>query len=489
MLRGMIKLLKILGTAIIVITIVAVYFLFFRKSNNQVLSKIPRNTTSIMVIDVRSLSKKLLMDDLGKGLKNSAKKFASLLPDSIANIDWTNNGLGLPDKLALFTLEDTSDVKLHILIPLSNAKKFSRFVKLLGSQMKFTIQESDGIQWAFAKNPGILLAWDNKFACGVYTSHYTNDNLNSLRGILTSSEEQSIMGDTCFVRQLASAFDVMVFSRSYRKCPARELEILNDNIELGVSFIRFNAGEAMIHTVVKPKNQSALSKLFVQASNSMPILANYPHTPIYFQLQVNPTIFRQLYNQYRPIDVTTHLSGYPDVWDGRLSLTLNGMKTVENKYTAYEYDDNFNKIAITKLKNDTILDTQVVAGILSDRLQNIHPLVNGKDTVLFTGGNVVLRKEGQFFAVYNKSCTRPRFSEASSPDQVQVSVAYPELSAILKRMGLGFKTAYLDSVGVSKILVTARQLQTIQIACSLSFLDAKRNSFYTLVEKIPNKGF
>jgi hypothetical protein len=483
------NLLKILGTAIIVITMVAVYLLFFRKSNNQVLSKIPGNATSVMVVDVRSLSKKLLLDDLGKGLKNSSKILNRLLPDSTATIDWADNGLGLPDKLALFTLEDTTGVKLHILAPLLNAKKFEHFVMLLGSQMKFTVQKNDGIQWAFAKNPGILLAWDDKFACGMFTSHYTDSNLNSLRGILASSEEQSIMADTCFVRQLASTFDVMVYSKNYHKCPSPKLELLNDNMEYCVSLIQFNAGEIKINSVIKPKARSPLNKLFGQTSNSMPVLTNSSQAPVSISLLVNPAVVRQLFNQYKPVDVTAHLSGYPDVWDGRLTMKLNGVKTINNKFTTYEFDDNFNKIAITKLKKDTILDIQLVAGVLNNTERNMHPIVNGNDTLLFAGGNIILKKAGQFCTVYNRNCTKPEFSEAPVRNQIEVSVAYPQLSSILRKMGLSDKAATWDGYGINGITTTVHASETINITGSLTFPDTKRNSFYMLLEKIPMKGF
>ena len=136
----------------------------------RVLNKVPVNSTTVMVIDVRGLSAKLLLDDFGKGIKNSAKAFAKLLPDSIGDIDWEANGIGLPDKVALFTLEDTSEVNLNVILPISNAKKFNQFVKLLGTRLTFDIQKKDGITWAFAKNMGLLVAWDNHFACAMKTN-------------------------------------------------------------------------------------------------------------------------------------------------------------------------------------------------------------------------------------------------------------------------------------------------------------------------------
>lgn len=477
------KSLKILVTAIIALTMVAVYFLFIRKSNNQVLSKVPGDATSVIVVDVRSLSGKLLIDDFGKGLKNSAAVLARWLTDSTATTNLPDNGIGFPDKLALFTLEDSAAVKLYLIVPLSNSKKFDQWVRFLGQQLKFTVEKSDGMQWAYTPKPGILLAWDDKFACAMYTPQYTHKELNTISRILSCRPKQSIMADTCFARQLTSAFDIMVYSRNYRKCPVKKLEMLNDHMEYGVSFIRFEAGEVTIHSVIHPKSNSALSKLFAQSNAPMPVLASNAQAPISFRLQVNPTIFRQLYNQYKPMDVTTHLEGYPDVWDGRLALALNGVKTTENKYTTYAYDDNFNKVAITKVKKDTMLDVQLVAGVRNEGISHLQPIVNGNDTLLFTGGNMVVKKVGQFFAVYDKSCPKPTFSEAPVHNQMELSIIYPPLSALLKGMGLTSKTAYLDSIGLNNISITAHQSRVLDVVSTFLFLDMKRNAFYIVLEK------
>ena len=480
----MIKALKILGAAIIALAIVAAYLLFLRKSDDKVLNKVPVNSTTVMVIDVRGLSAKLLLDDFGKGIKNSAKAFAKLLPDSIGDIDWEANGIGLPDKVVLFTLEDTAEVNLHVILPISNAKKFNQFVTLLGTRLTFDIQKKDGITWAFAKNMGLLVAWNNHFACAMKTNQNSSKNLNTLIDILSTPTNKSIMADTCFVRHLSSTFDVMVYAKPYHQCPVKKLEILNDNVENGVSFLQFNTGEVKITSTLKPKNGSLLTNLFTQTNNNMPGLANNLDAPVTLRLNVNPTIFRQLYNQYKPLDITTNLAGYPGIWDGRLILALKGSKTIENEYTTYEYDDNFNKIEIKKRKQENILDIQAMAGIIKNKIDSFRPVISGKDTLLFTGGNMILKRIGLFYAVYNKYCTQPVFTEHPAHNNIEIAIVYPKLSPILKELGLSAKTARLDSIGINRITVTVSQTKNIGITSSISFLESKKNSFYSILGKV-----
>ena len=215
----------------------------------------------------------------------------------------------------------------------------------------------------------------------------------------------------------------------------------------------------------------------------MPGLANNPNAPVTLSLDVNPTIFRQLYNQYKPLDVTTHLAGYPGIWDGRLILALNGSKTIENEYTTYEYDDNFNKIEIKKRKQENILDIQAIAGTIKNKIDSFRPVISGKDTLLFTGGNMILKRIGQFYAVYNKYCTQPVFTEHSTHNNIEIAVVYPKLSPILKELGLSAKTARLDSLGINRITFTASQTQNMTITSNISFLDSTKNSFYSILGK------
>ena len=465
----MIKALKIVVVAAFLFLLAAIYVLFFRKGEARVLDKTPMTATSVMVIDVRGLSYKLLFDDLGRGSKTIGK----LLPDSLRDIDWSANGLGLPDKIALFTLEDSVDI--HAIVPISNAKKFNLFINTIGQRLHSTVAQKGNSKWLFIQNLGLLMAWNDQFVTCVVTRQNTDKHLGQLIGVLSTKKSQSILADTCFTNKLSAKYDVLLYSRPYQECPVKMLKIIHSNMVYCTSLLNFNKGELEIITDLKAKEASVLDKAFIPLGEEMPCLANTKSSMVNLCLQMDPEASMKLYHQYKPFDFKPGIP-YSKVWNGRINLALLGNKTIENEFTTYEYDDNFNKVAVKTRKQEKTLDIQAIVGIDKIKNDSIAPVKNGLDTLLFAGGNFVMRKAGSYVLIYNKLFTKPAIAPKTTKNNIELEIDYHRLSPILKDLGITGKMEWLDSIGCEKVTCTAYKKGTIHVTSRIFFSDKKTNS-------------
>jgi len=480
----------IILVAAILLALAAAYLLFIRKGDDKVLAKVPIDSKSVMVIDVRALSSKLFLDDLGTDVKNSAKAIAKLLPDSLSDINWSANGLGLPDKIALFTLEDTvngsSSYSINFIVPIFSAKKFNLFISGISAQLKVAIANKGNFNWWYLSNLGLLVVWDDHFAIGRLTAINNDTNVNQLIHVLSAQKSQSILADTCFTKKLAAKYDVLIYSKPYQKCPVKKLEPINSSMVYCTSSLNFNKGELEIISEIKTKEGSLLDKIFVPIGEEMSCLANTGSSIVNLFLQINPEAFMQLYHQYKPIDFKPGIP-YSKAWDGRINLALLGNRTVENEYITYEYDDNFNKVAIKTRKQEKILDIQAIIGNNKIKNDSIVPIKNGLDSLLFKGGNFVMRKTRSYYLMYNKLFTKPEIAKKAMKSNIEMEINYKSLMPILKDLGITGKTEWLDSIACEKIVLKANKKGPIHITLLIQLADKERNSFYAISEKIGQK--
>lgn len=479
------KTLKIASISVLLLTAIALYLLYFKRGEDKVLDKVPIASTSVMVIDVRALSSKLLLDDFGKGIKNSKEAITKLLPDSLKDIDWTSNGLDLFSKIAMFTTEDTANVFVHFIIPISNTKKFNSFVSIIGTRLLMVIHESEHVKWAFASKPGILLVWDNHFVTGTMTTDSSNISINQLTRILKTEKSKSILADSCFTKKVTSTYDVLVYSKPYRKCPVEKLKVINDQMEYGSMIINFNSGELSILSEIKPKPESLLDKMFFSPNTSMIGLSNTAQAMVTAHVYINPQPFKQLLNQYKPFDYKLSIP-YTEAWNGQLDLTCNGIKTIKKEYTTYTYDDNFNKIATTKTTEDKTWDVQASVGTDQakiDSLQKLYPPVKeGRDTLLFSGGNFVWKKTSTGYITYIRSFSKPGVEQKLMEKNIEVSIDYQRLVPLLSDMGVIGKKNWMSGTDCKKLTFNAHKDKTIQLTGRIFFTDIKKNALYSMLE-------
>lgn len=395
---------KTYKTIIIALSLIAVgliYFLFFKRSESDILYKIPKNATTIAIIDCRALSAKLFIKELSSD-SSLFKQLFKHVPESLKSADWSSTGIGIPNKIALFTLEDTISDKINFyyLSTISSHSRFNGFMNDVCTAAKVKVNKRHGLHWVINTRYKLLIAWNNKYVTGIKTTKTIDESLKTAASILGLQKEQSIMSNPAFVQKQSQTYDIFVFSRKYHYCSVKYLNELNPEIESLFAYIHLNKGALNIEAEIMPQNGSILEKILSRKNTELPTLQSN-NAIINLKTNVDPLAFQILLNKLKIVDFKATLIPSLNSWNGLLNLVFFGIKNVQTNYTSYEYDDDFNKIEVSKSVNESMMNIQAVFG------QKDSPILlrTGKDTVLYKGGNFLLKKQQNYFYTYNKYFT------------------------------------------------------------------------------------
>jgi hypothetical protein len=473
--------------AAVCIATVAIILFYFKKSDNGVLSKVPINSKSVIVIDLSSLSKKLFIDDLGKENKSRTNLLKNL-PDSLADIDFKNSGLSLSDKAVLFTLEDTSAISINFILKIENSTAFNNFIKELGQKLDFAINNSDGAGDAYIPVFGILLAWNKEYVVGTRTDTLFEQRKIFLKNMLVSDKGQSILADASFLSKLKNSFDVFFYTKPYKICPIKELELFNSDIESFASLISFNDGNIEIESEAYARPGSLIEKLctgnepkFVSVLNTDTCMAD-------IKMNVDPQAFRQILNIYSSKLFKEGSIPFLKSWNGKADITLNGIKSIENEFITYDYDDDFNKIEIKQVKKNKIPDIIAIADInqsIFDSIAKLNkPIKEGTDTLLFAGSNYILKKANDKLLIYSKQTKLPFLDKISLNNNLSIKLNYQRFMGLLDEFGVKFTENWLNEIQLSKLEITVNKSEMININSKFFFVNKDKNAFYSLFDNI-----
>lgn len=477
------------GSLAIVLLVVIFSGLLFFKCGGQILYKVPGEAVSVLVLNIPALSSKLFMEEIGSENKIGSR-IAKHVPDSLSDIDWTSNGLGLFNKIVLFTLEDTSSksVSANFIIPIKDAGKFNSLMQNIGNRLHFSISKKREINYAYCSGMKLLAAWDKHYVTGMKTSENSDHDLQILFRTLSTPQRQSIMSDTGFLKKLARNDDLFLYTRAYRHCPVEALEIFNSGLKCMAAYINFNNGELDIKAEVNTKPGSTLRKAFADRKHDMCYLANGDSAIVNILLNIDPAVIKELGNKCRLFDFKTAGTSYFDCWDGSLYLALRGSKKIENEYITYTFDDNFNKIEQKEIKSEPVINLQAAAGyqqtILDSLSKRKTPIKKGSDTLLYKGGNFVLTKTGHQLLTYNRYFTKLRLSQYHGKNNLELKADCQKLAILLQETGMAAQLPWLNKISCKILLVTISQDEFINVNCKLIFADQKKNAYYSLFEMV-----
>ncbi|NJO88841.1 MAG: hypothetical protein HC831_07685 [Chloroflexia bacterium] len=220
----------------LLLTLVIIYFLFSGTKETDLLSKVPKYAKTVLVIDIKGLSAKLLVDELTSDEK-SADKLAEMLPDSLPNVDFTNSGINLLDKAALFTIEFNHHIWLNLILPLSNYQIFINFKDSLiatGDFKKMTTGD-----FLISDKYKLAVNWDQNFVHISNCTFYPIHSVHGLIEVLNLAPNMSILTDSVFTSKLSGDYDFFLYSTPYENHPEKSAPLLNSNFAKSFSYINF----------------------------------------------------------------------------------------------------------------------------------------------------------------------------------------------------------------------------------------------------------
>lgn len=472
----------LLIVAIISIVTTISFFLLQDKKNN-ILSKVPNNAKSIVVIDLQALSTKLFFDELTSGSKN-AGKLVKLMPDSLAAIDWLASDISLSEKAVFFTTENIPDdsLRLHVILRIADAKNFNNFMDSLSKTISLK-PVKENVLWS--EQFKSLIAWDSDFVVLSLFSKKAEQVAKASENILLLKKEKSIMADSSFMKKQTTDFDILFYSKPYTLYPQKHQKFIQNNIESIISLIKFNDGELELKTELKPIVGSLLDKLFDVPKKNLPISV-LDSSVLKIVFNIEPKAFFQITNKLSSVKINNKKIPLLAAWDGRLMLALDGTKIIKNEYITYDYDDDFNKIELKKITKDKIWDIKAVLGInellLDSVLNDSRIYKSKKDTLLFKGSNFILKRTGDAYLCYNHYVSPPKTQKETIAQNIYFRLDYDKLIPIIKESEFALGDSLMNKIAFDHFELNMNKNAFIDISTSLYFPDKKKNAFFSISE-------
>jgi len=482
------KLTIILLIATFTMVIVAISFFLSRDKESDLLSKVPANANSIIVIDAQTLSTKLFIDELASDTK-SADKLSKMIPDSLADIDLSVSGISLFDKIVLFTTQNTYNysISVNLILRIENIEKFNEFIDNLAENTVLDVVKKEKERFAWSKRYKMAISWNKNFVVASFLSENPIPGKKNLNKILALKKEESIMMDSSFMNKQAADFDMLLYSLPYSLHPIKYQQFIQSNIKSVFLLLKFNDGKLEIQTDLFVKKESLLEKLFSIAEKKPALLKILDSSALSATLNVNPYAFFQIIEQYSSVKLNRKKMPHITAWDGRTNFNINGIKYIEKEYISYEFDDDFNKIEVKKTIIDKVWDIEAILGvnklILDSVLQQTRIHKSKKDTLLFKGSNFVIKKAGNSYLCFNKHFNRPEIWERSKIDNISIDLDYSKFIPLLNEFGINSDSLWLNKLAIKKFELTVNQKENINISCSIYFADKEKNSLFSIVDR------
>ncbi len=470
----------ILISGIIVIS----YFFFFGKESN-ILSKVPKDAKSVIIIDLKSLSKKLLIDKL-KGDTEDISKFAKLMPDSLKNINWKQNGFNLLDKVIFFTVQNNDSINSNLIIPISNYKKFKQFIENLSANQFLNITKKNNS--FYSKKYKFLVAWNKKFAVVSFFSKNTKNNIENLHNILFIEKAKSIAADSIFFKKQSEDYDVFFYSKPYKNYPKKYNQFVSSNIQSFISYINFTDGKLEINTELKEKKSSLLENMFNITKDEQALLNISDTCAFNMVFNINPNVVFKIIEQYSAIKIKKEKIPIIAAWNGTANIIVKGKKLIEDKFVSYEFDDDFNKIEIIKTVKNKIWNIQAIFGTNKSIIDSIfkkNKVYRSKnDTLLFKSSNFIVKNIGNAYLSFNKNLNRPIVNTKSKTDNIKININYKKILLLLDETGSKYDIEFFKKLNLDKIKFSVNKKEDIIINSSFYFTNESQNSFFSIIKYI-----
>ncbi len=475
--------------AAIVLAVAAISFFLYGNKKQAILSKVPANAKSVIIINLPSLLTKLVIDDLGSDTKRAAK-LAEMMPDSLPKIDFNKSGISFLEKIVLFTTENTDNdqVTLNLILRIANYKEFNNFIDSLVANKMLDVLKHETENTAWSKQYRTIISWNKHFVTASRLTNNQVQNEKNLQATLLLEKEKSIMTDSIFMQKQTTDFDVLLYSIPYTNYPKKGREFIQSNIKSLISLIRFKDGELELETELSPKKASLLEKLFNVPEKELAQLNISDSFAINTIFNINSQVFFQIMEQYSSIKFNRNKAPYFAAWDGRANISINGTKNIENEYISYDYDDDFNKIEVKKIVKDKVWDIQAIFGTNKPILDSIFAKTkvykSKKDSLLFKGSNFVVKNLGTTNLCYNKHVNRPDLLKKTKIANISVELNYQSFIPLLNNFKITKDSLLFNKLKFEKLKLNINKKEQISILCNFYFADKQKNSFFSITEQL-----
>ncbi|MBU2995809.1 hypothetical protein KO500_05160 [Cellulophaga baltica] len=326
------KILKIALSLIVVLLIG--YFIYSKYQNTTVLKNVVHeNAESVLKIGLHDIKKTIILDAISspKYYWNSVNfKQGYKEKDTI---DEPGKGIDfLPYSLVFYTMKNVKNT-LFTTFPIKNSSEFEVYAQKFTTDKNIKIIKGD-YSYAIDEKSKMVYAWNSSYLAVAISPKIDYKNYKLIFDDVLLKNKLISDSDNTYLDKLATSKNHITY--------------LNGDGELAINFLD---GKAVVE-----------GSLFTENSNSFNSEIKYRALPnaslqLYFDANLTNEAHRILtlkqlegitFFEKNNIDVATLLSKT----NGVFNLAIKGRTTQKDTIVTYEYDDNFNKIAIKSVQEN-----------------------------------------------------------------------------------------------------------------------------------------
>ncbi len=442
---------KFLKIILLIILIIMVSFLGYFKIRsyqaNQTL--IPKNANGLMMVNTDLIYRSILMN----AIKNPAYYFKG---DEDSKVKIQKRGLKIPSKLFLYTFSDQNQTTFFSRFTITDRDEFSLFI---ADKFILTNYEKDEnhLNWATSENGKINLCYNDKEVAVSFS--LSNQNVEELLTAIVLEKD--------FIKVNKSKFKNILDQNGH-------LHFVNNEVN---AFVNFNSGEikgdiSWITDYLQPVAKPTHTKFQDDATATFWMNANILNLPSKQWNIGDYTIDRD--------SLSTYFKDYMDFeWKGSMKKT--------DSVITYEYDDDFEKIAIvTAVEKDMPLFTfrlDADGENLKNYLQNNHlldPISGRVNPDVFPLYPLFVAGFSNQFQIGTQVNTEDKTDSKPSNDFLYGMIDFKKANT---QQDIPYFSSFLKSFDKMEIRGSKTGSEPIKISGRITFENHNINAFYQLIRK------
>lgn len=341
--------------SILVLVLIGYFGYTHFKKTSVLLNVIHKDAESVIKVGVHDIKKTLFLDVLSS--PSYYWKNTKLYKDNKKDDSKEDEGIGVdfkPYAMVFYTIKDI-DNTLFTTFKIDDSEAFEKYIKKYAQKKKSLITNNEiGYKNLILEKSKLILAWNSERIAVALTLDAPLEKLKVvfedvlLKNQLISDKNHKI------IKQLSSSYDHIVYLKN----------------------------ESLIRLNFKDKDAIIDGNIFTQKADAYKTSTTYNSLPeaslhLYFDANFNniehKTAFtKRLDNLSFFSKNNIEASQLADKTNGFLSIGIKGTTMQSDTIVSYEYDDNFEKVAVKKLQEKEVPKISINLGVNKNKNLNTY---------------------------------------------------------------------------------------------------------------------
>jgi hypothetical protein len=482
-------------TRFILVSLVVLFFSCNREKED-LSSHIPLDATAIGIADGAGISREIISDYILN---------LDFLKNDSSEGKFRNTGININADICFYSPKSDCGV---LIIPLNDAARFKDYLKDSLFRTNPKITEADEYEFAEFNEQNLAAGWQKDFAILVYSVSQNLSPVSELERAMKLKKENSILSDTAFTTFRKKSGALKLWWKSEMTGNNNDLfsTLINRNLSRIESFINFENEKIILeqeYFLTEETRQKFHSAPLKFIPDNIPSLSD--NTIAYMTLNyegsylgafLDESIIRKTNDLLKTVNFS-----YMDIQNllsGTVAVNYSGLMKKSNEVITYEYDDNFNRIEVKSMSNESFPEFNIILqnnlgsdSVINMLIQKKMLVREGKSYMSqqIFGNRFYVNKNGRYFLISSNpvlpDSNLTSFTK-SSKDPVEIflnleklmldsSVYLPDKYSALSKLGKAINIGISDPMN-----------GTIKAKVELSLKSANKHPLLQILKNLPS---